>query len=246
MRTSRSSHAWTSSTPKAWLSLSSPSLNSTREFILAGVSASSVYTYMMSLQNCTRHLGCLSAGHLHGKPGRWGMFRAYFRSKPWASRAYGGAAAILVLLLAQLQVALLMNHLNKRFYDVWADPGRHYLAEAYTALLPFLWTGLLLVAISTLATYITAKFVLWWREAVTFHYLTLARGVAVKIEGASQRLQEDIGRFTKVMETIAWSVVGSIFTLIGFVPVMWALSTGVRLPLLSAVPGALVWVCLLT
>ena len=69
------------------------------------------------------------------------MFRAYFRRQPWASRAYGGAAAILVLLLAQLQVALMINHLNKRFYDVWADPGRHYLSEAYTALLPFLWTG---------------------------------------------------------------------------------------------------------
>ena len=78
------------------------------------------------------------------------MFRAYFRSKPWASRAYGGAAAILVLLLAQLQVALTINHLNKRFYDVWADPGRHYLSEAYTALLPFLWTGLLLVGIGFL------------------------------------------------------------------------------------------------
>ena len=174
------------------------------------------------------------------------MFRAYFRSKPWASRAYGGAAAILVLLLAQLKVALTINHLNKRFFDVWADPGHHYLSEAYTALLPFLWTGLLLVGISTLATYITAKFVFWWREAVTFHYLTLARGVAVKIEGASQRIQEDIGRFTKVMETISWSVVGSIFTLIGFVPVLWALSTGVQLPILSAVPGALVWVCVLT
>jgi hypothetical protein len=40
------------------------------------------------------------------------MFRAYFRRKPWASRAYGGAAAILVLLLAQLKVALMINHLH--------------------------------------------------------------------------------------------------------------------------------------
>jgi hypothetical protein len=41
------------------------------------------------------------------------MFRAYFRRKPWASRAYGGAAAILVLLLAQLKVALTINHLHR-------------------------------------------------------------------------------------------------------------------------------------
>ena len=32
------------------------------------------------------------------------------------------------------------------------------------------------------------------------------------------------------METIALTVVSSIFTLIGFVPILWALSNGVRLP----------------
>jgi hypothetical protein len=37
------------------------------------------------------------------------MFRAYFRSKKWSYRVYGGAAAILVLLLAQLKVALMIN-----------------------------------------------------------------------------------------------------------------------------------------
>ena len=97
------------------------------------------------------------------------MFRAFFRSKKWRYRAYGGSGAILILLLLQLKVALTINELNKRFYDVWADPGRHYLAEAYAAILPFLWTGVTLVLESTIASYVTSKFVLWWREAVTFH-----------------------------------------------------------------------------
>ena len=86
-----------------------------------------------------------------------------------------GAEPFSSILLLQLKVALTINELNKRFYDVWSDPGRHYLAEAYAAILPFLWTGVTLVLVSTIASYVTSKFVLWWREAVTFHYLDLAR-----------------------------------------------------------------------
>ena len=174
------------------------------------------------------------------------MFRAFFRSKKWRYRAYGGSGVILILLILQLKVALTINELNKRFYDVWSDPGRHYLTEAYAALLPFLWTGATLVFVNTIASYVTSKFVLWWREAVTFHYLDLARTSQAQIEGSSQRIQEDVARFTKVMETIALTLVGSIFTLIGFVPILWTLSNAVQVPILSAIPGSLVWVCFLT
>ena len=65
------------------------------------------------------------------------MFRAFFRSTRWRSRAYGGAVVIVVFLIAQLGVALRINHLNKTFYDIWSDPGRHDLQEAYAALMPF-------------------------------------------------------------------------------------------------------------
>ena len=174
------------------------------------------------------------------------MFRSFFRDKKWFSRAYGGSGIIFILLLVQLKIALSINQLNKRFYDIWADPGHHYLSEAYGALTPFLITGLLLVLVSTIASYVTSKFVFWWREAVTFHYLSLAETSKVQLEGSSQRIQEDVARFTRVMETIALTVVGSVFTLIGFVPILWGLSKGVKVPILSTIPGSLVWVCFLT
>jgi peptide/bleomycin uptake transporter len=174
------------------------------------------------------------------------MFISFFRSKKWLYKAYGGSVMILVLLLAQLKIALITNQLNKKFYDVWPNPEKYTLADYYVALLPFVWIGGLSVLITTLATYSTCKFVFWWREAVTFHYLALARTIHVNIEGASQRIQEDVARFTKVMEIIAWTIVGSIFTLIGFVPILWVLSRGVHMPILSAIPGSLVWVCFAT
>jgi peptide/bleomycin uptake transporter len=174
------------------------------------------------------------------------MFKAFFRRKRWFHKAYGGSAAILVLLVAQLEVALWINRLNKRFYDVWGDAAHHLSTDLYQALLPFIWISGLSVLITTLAVYITSKFVFWWREAVTFHYLTLARRKKPDIEGASQRIQEDVARFAKVMETIAWTIVGSVFTLIGFVPILWSLSSGVQIPILSKIPGSLVWVCFAT
>ena len=174
------------------------------------------------------------------------MFRAFFRSKRWFPRAYGGSLAILVLLVLQLGIAMVTNKLNKRFYDIWADPLHHTVADLYDAMMPFVWWGLATMVITTLATYITCKFVFWWREAVTFHYVTLARRTCAKVEGASQRIQEDIARFTKVMETMAWTIVNSVFTIIGFVPILWVLSRGVQTTILAAIPGSLVWACFAT
>jgi peptide/bleomycin uptake transporter len=98
------------------------------------------------------------------------------------------------------------------------------------------------VVIFTIAVYLTRKYAFWWREAVTFHYIPLWRHVAADIEGASQRIQEDVYRGTKVMEGIGWQLASSLFILTGFVPILWELSRGVQMPVLSAIPGSLVWV----
>jgi hypothetical protein len=51
------------------------------------------------------------------------MFRAFFRSTRWRSRAYGGAVVIVVFLLAQLEVALRINHLNQYFGQFLSERG---------------------------------------------------------------------------------------------------------------------------
>jgi peptide/bleomycin uptake transporter len=98
------------------------------------------------------------------------------------------------------------------------------------------------VVILTIAVYLTRKYAFWWREAVTFHYIPLWRHVAAEIEGASQRIQEDVYRGTKVMEGLGWQLASSLFILTGFVPILWDLSRGVQLPVLAGIPGSLVWV----
>ena len=172
------------------------------------------------------------------------MFTAFFWSKPWLWRAYGGAALILGLLFAQVKCAVMVNDGHKRLYDVLPDAAHHSLSDFYGAVLQILWLGGPSVVIFTVAVYITRKYAFWWREAVTFYYIPLWRNVAAEIEGASQRIQEDVYRGTKVMEGLGWQLASSLFILTGFVPILWDLSRGVQMPGLAALPGSLVWVAL--
>jgi peptide/bleomycin uptake transporter len=170
------------------------------------------------------------------------MVKAFFLSKEWMWRAYGGATLILGLLFAQIKIAVMVNEANKRLYDVLPDAAHHSLSDFYGAIFQILWIGGPTVLIGTIAVYITRKYAFWWREAITFYYIPLWRNVVADIEGASQRIQEDVYRGTKVMEGIGWQIASAIFILVGFVPILWELSRGVQVSVLSAIPGSLVWV----
>jgi peptide/bleomycin uptake transporter len=170
------------------------------------------------------------------------MFKAFFWSKEWRWRAYGGATLLLGLLFAQVKFAVMVNEGHKRLYDVLPEAAHHALSDFYGAAFQILWMGGPSVLILTIAVYITCKYAFWWREAVTFYYIPLWRNVVADIEGASQRIQEDVYRGTKVMEGLGWQLASSLFILTGFVPILWELSRGVQLPVLAAIPGSLVWV----
>ena len=50
---------------------------------------------------------------------------------------------------------------------------------------------------------------------------------ARKIEGASQRVQEDTIKFTRIMESLGTSFIESVMVLIQFVPILLGLSIGI-------------------
>jgi len=65
------------------------------------------------------------------------------------------------------------------------------------------------------------------------------------IEGASQRIQEDTMRFASIMEGLGVRLIGSVMTLLAFLPVLWALSGHVKeLPILGEVSQSLVFIAL--
>jgi peptide/bleomycin uptake transporter len=80
---------------------------------------------------------------------------------------------------------------------------------------------------------------------MTFSYVDKWQKVDKEIEGASQRIQEDIYRFARIVESLGLQVIRAIMTLIAFLPILWGLSKGVDLEPIKSVPGSLVWVALL-
>tara|TARA_B100001248_G_C27245697_1_gene391452 strand:- start:27 stop:737 length:711 start_codon:yes stop_codon:yes gene_type:complete len=71
------------------------------------------------------------------------------------------------------------------------------------------------------------------------------RAVDTKVEGASQRIQEDCRDFANIVENIGLDIVRALMTLIAFLPILWTLSENVVAPYLENISGSLVWVALL-
>jgi peptide/bleomycin uptake transporter len=79
-----------------------------------------------------------------------------------------------------------------------------------------------------------------WRTAMNAYYTSHWESLR-KVEGASQRIQEDTMRFSTTTEDLGGSLVNSVMTLIAFLPVLVTLSLHITtLPLLGPVPQPLV------
>jgi peptide/bleomycin uptake transporter len=69
---------------------------------------------------------------------------------------------------------------------------------------------------------------------------------ARKIEGASQRVQEDTIKFTRIMESLGTSLIEAVMILIEFTPILFGLSVGIPIFFFGdwsygLITGALIW-----
>jgi peptide/bleomycin uptake transporter len=88
-------------------------------------------------------------------------------------------------------------------------------------------------------------YALAWREAITFNYLPRWKNVTEDIEGASQRIQEDTYRFTRILESLGIQIAQAFMMLMAFIPVLWNLGKEIDVGWVKNVPGVLVWASLL-
>src|SRR5690606_1728891 len=102
------------------------------------------------------------------------------------------------------------------------------------------------ITVLVLNAFFIAHYLFRWRRAMTFYYMSHWQHLR-RIEGASQRIQEDTQRFANIVEGLAVSLVASIMTLVVFLPLLWELSQHItELPFFGAVQGSLVWVALVS
>ena len=116
--------------------------------------------------------------------------------------------------------------------------------DFYSQLLTITWIALLAVTVGVLNRFFVSHWIFRWRTAMNDYYMANWEKLR-RIEGASQRVQEDTMRFSTTMEGLGVSLVSSVMTLIAFLPVLLHLSKNVtELPIVGTVPYSLVVVAI--
>ncbi|PID74905.1 MAG: transporter [Desulfobacterales bacterium] len=172
------------------------------------------------------------------------MFNAFFAQKKWAGWAWGMGTLLILGLYVQVELMVMFNEWYGQFYTLMQHAADHEIGEYWQNLLFFAKITIPYIAVATLANLLGRFYAFKWREAITFAYLEKWRTVTEDIEGSSQRMQEDIYRFAKIIESLGLQIVRAIMTLLAFIPILWGLSSHVQLPFLSDIQGSLVWVAL--
>ena len=176
------------------------------------------------------------------------MFR-FFKTSKWFYWSWLGSAIILGSLWVQVEIDVKINEWFGVFYDMiqkaLAEPNAITIQEYFASLLSFITLAGMYIAVYVAISFFTAHFLFRWRTAMVEWYHSVY-DKARKIEGASQRVQEDTIKFTRIMEGLGTSFIESIMILIQFVPILFGLSIGIPIFFFGdweygLIVGALIW-----
>jgi len=173
------------------------------------------------------------------------LYYSFFKQKATALKAYGGLAFLLTSLFFQVELTVAINKWYGGFYNILQKATEHSIEEFWEQMYMFAELAFPYVMIATISAYFTRRYSLWWRESITFSYTNAWRSSTNKVEGASQRIQEDAYKFAKIVETLGLQVVRALMTLFAFIPVLYALSKDAQVPYMEDIDGALVYVAII-
>jgi peptide/bleomycin uptake transporter len=169
----------------------------------------------------------------------------WFKLKPtrWQWWSIVGSAFILFSTYYSVQVSVAINNWRRPFFDgvqaALSPNSKVTTAELYTLMLQFAEIAFVAIFIYVITRFFVSHYIFRWRTAMNDFYVSQWPQVR-RIEGASQRVQEDTMRFATIMEGLGVSMVEAIMTLVAFLPVLWSLSSYVsELPVFGAVPAPL-------
>ncbi len=82
---------------------------------------------------------------------------------------------------------------------------------------------MLAVTVAVLNSFFVSHYIFRWRTAINFYYISYWAKLR-RVEGAAQRVQEDIMRFTIALETWGVGLIKAIIILLAFLPILVQLS----------------------
>jgi peptide/bleomycin uptake transporter len=157
------------------------------------------------------------------------MFK-FFTKKKWQLWSWLGSFVILSSLWVQVKIDVKINEWFGVFYDMiqkaLAKPNAITIEEYWVNLASFITLAGIYIALYVVISFFTAHFLFRWRTAMVEWYHSVYDR-ARKIEGASQRVQEDTIKFTRIMESLGTSFIESVMVLIQFTPILVGLSVGI-------------------
>ena len=176
------------------------------------------------------------------------MFK-FFTNKKWFLWAYLGSFVILTSLWVSVQIDVKINEWFGEFYDMiqkaLGTPNAITMDEYMGGLMAFGKLAAMWIVLGLATSFLTSHFLFRWRTSMVEWYHSVF-DKARTIEGASQRVQEDTIKFSRILESLGTSFIESIMVLIEFFPLLMGLSIGI--PILwfgdweySLVAGAFIW-----
>ena len=176
------------------------------------------------------------------------MFK-FFTDPKWYAWAYIGSAVILTSIWVQVQIDVLINEWFGEFYDMiqkaLGTPNAITMQEYMGGLLSFAQLAAISIALGLAISFLTSHFLFRWRTAMVEWYHSVY-DQARTIEGASQRVQEDTIKFSRIMEGLGTSLIEALMILIEFMPILFGLSIGIPIFFFGdwdygLIVGALIW-----
>ena len=155
---------------------------------------------------------------------------------------------ILFVVWFQVQLDVMINEWFGSFYDMiqnaLATPNSVTIGDYFGQLVTFLWIAMVYITVAVLNHFLVSHYIFRWRTAMNDYYVANWNRLR-RIEGASQRIQEDTMRFASIMQGLGVALIDSVMTLIAFLPLLWGLSAAVKeIPFFGAIPQALVVIAL--
>ena len=176
------------------------------------------------------------------------MFK-FFTDPKWYLWAWAGSALILSSLWVQVQIDVKINEWFGDFYDMiqkaLGEPNAITITEYWASLFSFITLAGIYVALAVAVSFFTAHFLFRWRTAMVEWYHSVY-DQARTIEGASQRVQEDTIKFSRIMEGLGTSFIEAVMIIVEFIPILFGLSIGIPIFFFGEweyglITGALVW-----
>jgi peptide/bleomycin uptake transporter len=173
--------------------------------------------------------------------GAWMVFAPH----PWAPWSILGSALILFTSYFQVQVSVAINSWYGPFYDLvqaaLSKSATVTIEQFYSELSTFAGIAMVAVAVGVMTRFFVSHYIFRWRTAMNDFYISNWPRLR-RIEGASQRVQEDTMRFATTMEGLGVNLISAVMTLLAFLPVLLRLSSNItELPLIGNIPYPLVF-----